>query len=166
MSRLVAVVVLILTLMIQTIIVSSLPLLAGTADLMLLVLISWALQDRVKTAWEWTIAGGLLVGFVSALPIYLPLIGYTLVTFLARWTQRRVWQTPVLAMLFVTVVGTFLMNILTILALQFVGTPVSFSDGISLVTLPSTMLNLIFALPVYLLIKDLARWLYPAEDEV
>ena len=166
MSRLVAVVVLILTLMIQTIIVSSLPLLAGTADLMLLVLISWALQDRVKTAWEWTIAGGLLVGFVSALPIYLPLIGYTLVTFLARWTQRRVWQTPVLAMLFVTVVGTFLMNILTILALQFMGTPVSFSDGISLVTLPSTMLNLIFALPVYLLIKDLARWLYPAEDEV
>ena len=166
MSRLVAVVVLILTLMIQTIIVSSLPLLAGTADLMLLVLISWALQDRVKTAWEWTIAGGLLVGFVSALPIYLPLIGYTLVTFLARWTQRRVWQTPVLAMLFVTVVGTFLMNVLTILALQFVGTPVSFSDGISLVTLPSTMLNLIFALPVYLLIKDLARWLYPAEDEV
>ncbi len=166
MSRLVAAVVLILTLMTQTIVVSSLPLLAGTADLMLLVLISWALQDRVKTAWEWTIAGGLLVGFVSALPIYLPLIGYTLVTFLARWTQRRVWQTPVLAMLFVTVVGTFLMNILTILDLQFVGTPVSFGDGISLVTLPSTMLNLIFALPVYLLIKDLARWLYPAEDEV
>ena len=166
MSRLIVVPVLVAVLMIQSIIVSGLTLLGGAADLMLLVLIAWALQDRVDTAWEWAVLGGLLIGFVSGLPFYVPVVGYSLVVLLARLIQRRIWQTPILAMLFVTVFGTLVMNLLTILSLQFGGTPITISEAISLVVLPSTMLNLIVALPVYLLLRDLARWLYPAEDEV
>ena len=166
MARLIVVPVLVVVLMIQSIVVSSLTLLGGTADLMLLVLIAWALQDRVNTAWEWAVLGGLMIGYVSALPIYIPVLGYGLVTLLARLIQRRIWQTPILAMLFVTVFGTLLVNLLTLISLQFGGTPITFSEAISLVVLPSTMLNLIVALPVYLLLRDLARWLYPAEDEV
>jgi len=165
-SRIIAVPILILALMIQTIVVSSLTLLGGAADLMMLVIISWALQDRVETAWEWAILGGLLTGFVSALPIYVPVLGYMFVTLLARWIQKRVWQTPILALLFVTVIGTLFVNILTLVILQFGGSLIPFVEGISLVVLPSTLLNLMVAFPVYLLLRDLARWIYPAEDEV
>ena len=165
MLRFIALPVLILVLMIQTIVVSSLKLLGGTADLMMLVVVSWALQDRVETAWEWAILGGLLIGFVSALPIYIPVLGYILITWIARFMQKRVWQTPILALLFVTVVGTLVVNILPLVLLQFEGTPILFNDGMSQVILPSMLLNLIVALPVYLLIRDFARWVYPAEDE-
>ena len=51
MGALAAFPVLIITLMLQLAIISRLPLLHGTADLMLLVLVAWALQERVRTAW-------------------------------------------------------------------------------------------------------------------
>jgi hypothetical protein len=38
-------------------------------------------------------------------------------------------------------------------------------EALSLVTLPSMVLNLMLALPVYILITDLANWLHPVEIE-
>ena len=45
----------------QTSVVSRLPLLHGTADLVLLVVIAWSLQERVRTAWQWALMAGLVV---------------------------------------------------------------------------------------------------------
>jgi len=47
----------------QSAILSQVRLLNGTVDLVLLVLVAWSVQERVKTAWHWRIAGaGRLVG--------------------------------------------------------------------------------------------------------
>lgn len=64
MRNLVAIPIIILTVILQSAIVSRLPLLDGSADLSLVVLAAWALQDGVETAWHWALAIGLLVGFV------------------------------------------------------------------------------------------------------
>jgi hypothetical protein len=40
-------------------IASRIPLLHGSADLILLALVAWALQKRVNTAWQWALIGGL-----------------------------------------------------------------------------------------------------------
>ena len=42
-------------LILQTVILSRITLLHGSADLIMLAVISWALQKRVKTAWFWAI---------------------------------------------------------------------------------------------------------------
>lgn len=97
-AYLVAIPVLGLSLMLQLAVISRLPLLHGTADLILLVLISWALQDRVKAVWFWTLLGGAMVTFVSGMPFYMPLFGYLVVIGFTRLFSRRVWQTPLLAM--------------------------------------------------------------------
>ena len=47
-----------LAIMLQTAIVSRINLLAGGADLMLLILAAWALQERVATAWHWAALAG------------------------------------------------------------------------------------------------------------
>ena len=49
---------------IQSVIASRIALLQGTADIVMLAIIAWALQKRVMTAWHWAIIGGLLVSFV------------------------------------------------------------------------------------------------------
>lgn len=147
----------------QTVVVSHLSLLDGTADLILLVLVAWALQERVKTAWLWTLWGGLLVSFVSAVPFLVPLLGYLAVTAIARGLQRRVWQMPILAMFFTVFVGTLVYQGLTIVALQLNGVPLPWQESLTMVVLPSALLNLIFSLPVYAVISDLANWLNPAE---
>jgi rod shape-determining protein MreD len=166
MSHLLSLPVLILLLMIQMVVVSRLPLLSGTADLILLVLVAWALQERVTSAWVWTIIAGLLVSFVSALPLFTPLIGYLIITGIARLLQQRVWQTPILAMIVATVVGSLIYHFMSWLILSFSGLPLPFQDSVSRVILPAVLLNLLLSIPVYALITDMANWLHPYELEI
>jgi rod shape-determining protein MreD len=147
--------------MIQSAVLSNIPLLHGTTDLVLLALLAWALQKRVRTAWFWAIIGGLLVGYVSALPFGAALAGYLLAVGLAILLKQRIWQVPILAMLVATFFGTLLVNLVVIIALRIMDTPISFWESINLVTLPSVLLNLLFAIPFYALFSDLAKWLYP-----
>ena len=95
-------------LMLQTIIVSTLPLLSGYADLVLLVLVAWALQERARSAWVWAVLAG--SWWASSLPLHLgvPLVGYLVVTAIARLFRRRVWQTPILSMFLVTFFGSLI----------------------------------------------------------
>lgn len=155
----------ILLVLIQTVVMGSIKLLSGTADVVLLALIAWAIHERVTTAWEWAIIFGVLVSLVSGLPFMIPLVGYLGITGIAQMLHRRIWQTPILAMFVVTALGTIIQHGLSIFALQFSGSPLDWQEALSLVTLPSMVLNLMLALPVYILITDLANWLHPVEIE-
>lgn len=152
--------------MIQTGIISRINLLSGSADLILAILITWSLQERVKTSWYWAVVAGLMVGYVSGLPWIIPLIGYLLVVGVARLMQRRVWQAPLLAIFVVIFIGTFGMHLLTIGYLVLLGSSFQLGDAISLIVLPSTLLNLLLVIPVYYLIKDLVHWVYPTEVNI
>jgi biotin transporter BioY len=157
--------VLMLTMVLQTTAFSRLPLLYGTADIVLLVILAWMLNDRVKHGWEWVIIAGLMGSFVSALPPLLPLVGYLMAAGLAYWLKRRIWQTPVLAMLFSTFLGTVLVQSLSLLVLTIMGTEISTPVGYSLVILPSALWNLILAIPVYTLVSEMAGWVYARESD-
>ena len=150
----------------QSSVVSRLPLLHGTADLILLVVIAWALQERVRSAWQWTVIAGLVVGFLTALNFLIPLAGYLFVTGLALLLRQRIWQVPILAMLTVTFVGTILINIITAIYLNVLGTSLPILETLNLIILPSTILNLILSIPIYALVKDLAEWVYPEEIDL
>jgi hypothetical protein len=80
---LVAIPVLGLAVILQTSIVARIALLNGAADLVLLVLAAWGLQERVRDAWIWGAAAGLLNGLISGTPWYVYLVGYLAVIALA-----------------------------------------------------------------------------------
>jgi rod shape-determining protein MreD len=164
MRNLVAVPVLLLSVILQSAIVSRVYLLSGIADLPLVMLAAWALQEDVDSAWHWGIAAGLLVGFVSGIPWIVPVLGYVAVVALAQIFQKRVWQAPLLAMFSITFLGTIVMSILSIVVLRFLGEPLPVSDALGLVTLPSVLLNMLLAIPAYAVMRDLARWVYPSPE--
>lgn len=166
MKNLVAIPVLALALILQTAVISRISLLSGAADLILLVLIAWALQEQVGSAWHWAALGGLLVGFVSAVPPIAPIIGYLLAVVFARFVIRQIWQSPMLALLSVTFFATLVYHLVTYLVLVIVGTLLPFGDVLALVVLPSVFLNFVLAIPVHSLIRDLALWVYPMEEIV
>ncbi|MBN2547843.1 MAG: hypothetical protein JXB15_01695 [Anaerolineales bacterium] len=151
---------------VQSVIVSRFPLLNGSTDLVLLTLIAWALQKRVRTAWHWCVIGGGMISYVSALPTGVPLGGYLLVVGMAQLLRRRVWQVPILAMLATTFLGTLLSQLISLLALSLVGASISILEAINLVILPSLLLNLLFSIPVFAIFSDMASWLYPEPLEV
>jgi rod shape-determining protein MreD len=155
-----------LLLMFQSAVMSRIHLLHGSADLLLLALTAWALQERVKTAWHWSVLGGLLIGIVSALPFGVMLSGYLAITALAIFLRGRVWKAPVLAMFLATFLGTLLTHALTAGILIFQGVSIPLLDSFNLVVVPSMLLNLLLAAPMYVFMSDLANWLYPKEIEV
>ena len=165
MKELIAIPLLSLTLVIQMAIVSRIPLLGGYADLMLVGLAAWSLQDRVETSWHWAIFGGLLVGWVSAIPWFIPVIAYLLMVAVARLLVRRIWQAPLLAIFIIVFFGSVVTHLLSVLSLQLMGNPLLIGDALSIVTLPSLLLNLFLAIPAYPIFRDLAVWVYDIEDE-
>lgn len=162
MRNLIALPVIILAVILQTAIVSRVYLLSGSADLPLVMLAAWALQEKVETAWHWAMATGLLVGFVSALPILAPVIGYFAVVGLAQVLQGRVWQAPLLAMFSVTFFGSVIASILSFAILRLSGVTLPVGDVLGMLTLPGVLLNMLLAIPVYAVMRDLARWVYPS----
>jgi hypothetical protein len=165
-KELIALPLLSLVLVIQLAIVSRIPLLGGYADLMLVTLAAWSLQDRVETSWHWAIFGGILMGWASALPWFVPLLGYLLVVALSRLLVRRIWQAPLLALFVVVFLGSLVVHIISVITLRLFGTPFSIADALSIITLPSLLINLFLALPAFPILRDLAVWIYDIEDDL
>lgn len=131
----------------------------------MLTLIAWALQDRVKSYWLWTIIGALMVGFVSEFPLSLYLGIYLAITGTTLLIKRRVWQIPIIAMFILTLVGSIILLVATGFFAYLQGAQLSILDTLNLIILPSIILNLLFSIPIYAIIRDLAEWLHPEEIE-
>jgi rod shape-determining protein MreD len=150
----------------QSAVISRVPLLEGQADLVLLAVIGWSLQDRVRGIWFWALFGGLAAGLVTALPFGVLLAVYLFVTGLALILRKRVWKVPFLAMIASVFLGTLILNSISFAAVSLQGSTLPIMDVLNFIVLPSLLLNLLFAVPMYILIKDIAGWLYPEELKV
>jgi rod shape-determining protein MreD len=164
MRNLIAAPVILLSVILQSAVISRIYLLSGIADLPLVLLAAWALQENVESAWHWAVAMGLMVGFVSGLPWFVPTLSYLLIVTAAQILQKRVWHAPLLAMFSVTFLGTVIINLLSFIVLRISGTSLPVEDVLGLVILPGVLLNMLLAIPVYAVMRDLARWTYPAPE--
>jgi hypothetical protein len=156
----------VLTVMLQIAVFSRLILLRGSADIVMLTLIAWNMQEDSPNMWPWTLLAGSLTAFASALPFLAPLPGYLMVTGFARLTQRRIWQSPMLVMLVVTLVGTLVYHLVSISALFLQGGSIHFDQAWSLVTLPSLLLNLLLAIPVYAIVHSIHDQMNPIHQQI
>lgn len=164
-SHLVCALSLVVLFILQTTIFSQARLVSGSADLILLFLAAWSLQEQIKNSWLWTVIAGLLISLVSAMPFFSPLIGYLGVVAISKILQRRVWRTPLITMFIIVLLGTFFQQSVYVVVLLITGAPISWSQSLDSVILPSALLNLIFSLPIYAIAKDLAGRISPQEVE-
>jgi biotin transporter BioY len=109
--------------------------------------------------------GALFIGLFSSLPLFVYVFSYGLATWVAFLFHRKIWQAPLLIMLGVTLVGTIIEHGLSMLMLQLNGTPISFFTGFTKITLPSVLLNLLIAIPIFAIFRYLARKMYPEKQE-
>ena len=153
--------------MLQTAILSRLPLIHGTVDLILIVLIAWALQDGLEEweVWVWTLVGAVLLGFISKAPWPLYVITYGIIILLLRQVQQKVWKASVLLLFLGIALATLFQQSLFYGFYRFVyNVPLQLNESFLYIIVPGMVLNLLFAFPVYLVIKDTAEWLHPQED--
>jgi rod shape-determining protein MreD len=151
---------------IQSTIVSTMPLLNGTADLILLFILAWAMQDRVASIWQWCLIGGIFSSLYSALPFGIYIAAYFVCAGIARLLRRRVWKAPLLAMLAATFISTLLVLFISLAVRLVGGVNIPVLSVLNLIILPSLLLNLILSVPIFYITRDIARWLYPEELKV
>ena len=147
----------------QSAVVSRLPLNRGTADLMLVVLVAITLQKSVKTAWQWSIVGGLLTDFFSGLPFGLFTTSYLITTSIAFLLRERIWQFSFLMQLLVVLSGTLIVHGLSMIVLIIQGSSLQLTTVLQAITLPSIILNFMLSLPVFIIIQDIIQQLNPSD---
>lgn len=163
MSVILSVPVLSIITILQSAVISRLPLISGTADLMLVVLAAITLQKSVKTAWQWSIVGGLLTDFFSGLPFGLFTVSYLITTGIAHVLRERVWQFSFLMQLLVVLSGIIITHTISYLVLFLQGSSIQFTSVLQAVTMPSIILSFMLSLPVYIIVQDVIEQLKPPE---
>lgn len=165
MSTLLSIPVITVLIILQTVVVSHIPLLNGTADLLLVWLGAWALIGKSRNVWIWAGLTAVSIAFVSANHYLVPFISYFCVVFIAKFFQHRIWQSPIIAIFLIVFTGSIVQNLATYLILSVLGTPLIFNVTLVQVMIPSVFLNLFLALPVYAIAKDLYKRILPEEVE-
>jgi hypothetical protein len=166
MANLVAIFSLVAAIILQTSIVVRINILHGAADLVLLTLLAWVIHDQSDSHWRWGILVGLLVGFATALPFWIVLGEYVMVIWILSAIQARVWQAPMLILFSSVFFGTFIINGIDFLYLWISGISLNIDEVFTLVILPSLVINVILALPIFAIIGEIAKQVFPLEVEV
>lgn len=148
----------------QSAAVSRLNVLSGNADIILLAIVSWGVASKNSSVFIWAISGGLFISIITTMPFFAVLIAYVAIAGITWLIIEKLWQSPILAVLFAMAAGTVVKFVIDMIGLQFLGVNFGLSVGITNVLLPNLILNLFFLFPVYLLISDLSKWIYPDEE--
>lgn len=132
---------------IQSSLLNRFPFLGGTVNLILLASVSWALTGRVTEAMVWAFFGGLFLDLLSGAPFAVSSIALVAAVYLASLTEGRFWEAHPMAPLGIVAVASLVYFALTMAALWLSGHPIDLGAALTQVILPSTILNVLLALP-------------------
>ena len=154
--------ILLVTSILQTTVISRMPLLNGTADLMLIVITAWSLQRQITATWQWALLGGMLIDYYSGLPFGVYTLSYLLLNAAAFILKNRIWQFSYLMHLLLALLGTLMIQAFSVIIILLQGTTLPLGVVLQQVILPSLILNLLLTFPIYLLINDVAEQIAPS----
>lgn len=139
----------------------------GAADLVFLMVISWALLADVRDAMLWAVIGGVLQDLLSIAPPGTSALGLVIVAVTADAIFGNVSRGNLLAPLLVAAVGTGVYQMITLSLLRMLGlSAVGIGQGLVYVTLPATILNVLLILPVYRLMGAVHRRAFPIRARI
>lgn len=128
-----------------------------TPDLVFLLVTGWAMLRDIDEGTVWGIIGGICFDLFSAGPFGAGIISLGVVGVLAAIVGeplRRLHDSlPLIATAFLTVVYYLTLA----LTLTLLGWPVDLPSAVAVVMIPATMLNTVWMIPIFLLLRLLDR---------
>ncbi len=164
MSQLISIPVILALYFLQISVSSKFMLLGGFADLLLVWLAAWVVLTKSRQNWLWFVLVVLITCYVSAIPWYATIGSYLLIYLVGIAIKNRLWQSPLLSFFLVLIIGSLVNYGAAYIGLRLTGSAIQLTDAVRTIILPSLILNLVIALPVYLLARDMTLWLYPQEE--
>ncbi|PKO09286.1 MAG: hypothetical protein CVU40_11135 [Chloroflexi bacterium HGW-Chloroflexi-2] len=153
--------------MLQLGIFSNIQILAGKIDLLMLGVIAWIIQKKTELIdiGIYSIITVFFIYLISAESIIIILGLYSLIVIVVYWSKNNIQQLPIISMLIFSAVFTFFHLVIFGFYLQLSGVAMVAEEVFQSVILPSMIINLIAAIPMYLLVNELHRWVYPLAEE-
>ncbi len=148
----------------QASLISKIHLLQGMPDIVLLSILAWSINEKSKYAWIIVIFSGLIMSYLSAMPMNGYIWLYLLLWLIIRFIKMKVWQMPMILMLFMTIIGTIIAAVITLMLLYLRNASIIFMDAIRQILVPSLILNLLFAIPIYAFLNDVINSIYLNEE--
>ncbi|HIC88603.1 MAG TPA: rod shape-determining protein MreD, partial [Anaerolineae bacterium] len=124
-------------------------------DLMLLVVVAWALLRGGDEGVIWAFVGGLWLDLFSGGPFGVNALALLAVSILAGWSELTVFQAYILLPVVVATLATGVYGLILLFLLRILGQPVVWSESIMRVILPSMVLNALFMPLVFWTIRKL-----------
>lgn len=153
-----------LLVIVQSSIISRLNIAYGQADLVMLFIIAWALQDRNQQGVWWAVCAAVLMSVASAIPMPIYLIGYISITLIAILARKRLWNIPLMTMVVLSFVGTVLLLMLSFVYLRLTQVDLPLMESLLRIIIPSATLNMLLGIPIFILVKDLVPSIYPLKE--
>lgn len=150
----------------QIVVISDIHLIQGTADIILLIYIAWSINKKTKYNAELALIAGMLMSFVTAIPYYIVIPAYLAVFFLNRIIILKFFDISILKTAISILIST-----LGYLGLSYVylwiikGTTITIPDAFGMVIVPSMLMNMAFALPVFAIMREVISLIYPEYNE-
>lgn len=104
------------------------------------------------------------MSYVSAMPMNGYLWMYLIIWFIIRFIKMRVWQMPLMLMLFVTILSSLLISVGTLALLFLQNASVNYIDAFRQIIIPSLVMNLLLSIPVYAFLNDVINTIYLNEE--
>jgi rod shape-determining protein MreD len=145
----------------QSAIISYMPFLEGTPNMVLLVVVSWSLIGRSREAMILGLFGGVFLDMLSILPVGSTSISLILIAYLISLLEGGFWESNFFTPLVATLVATVMFFSLTILTLLLAGRTLDLLSSLTRIFLPSLFLNLVICLPIYHLTGWIANFVAP-----
>jgi hypothetical protein len=133
----------------------------------MLGVIAWIIQKKTELIdiGIYSIITVFFIYLISAESIIIILGLYSLIVIVVYWSKNNIQQLPIISMLIFSAVFTFFHLVIFGFYLQLSGVAMVAEEVFQSVILPSMIINLIAAIPMYLLVNELHRWVYPLAEE-
>ena len=129
----------------QTVLLARVDLLGARPDLMLLVVLTWAMVRGLEEGLVWGFAGGLIIDLLSGGPLGVSSLALLAVALLGGqpWGLGLGWR--FLRLLLLTLFGVVAYHLILLTVLAWTGHAVAWGFSLTRVVVPSALLNVLLA---------------------
>lgn len=150
--------------LIQATVLSQVRVFGGQPDLVVIIVLGWAIIDQGLEGVVWAFIGGLFLDLLSGAPAGLSSLALIPVAVIVGLTEAQVYRTNAILTLALTAGGALAYHIIYLILLQYLGgLPVPWITGLWYVTLPSVLFDVILILPVMSILSRWYRLLHPRQ---
>jgi rod shape-determining protein MreD len=144
----------------QSSVVPQFRLYSGQVDVVLLLVITWAVHAELEEGLFWAFTGGILQDLLSITPLGTSSIGMVTIVFGLDFLRRRLFRINLIWLTGTVILGTVLQQTVIYLALLIQGSSYDIIEVLRYVLLPGLFFNLVLLLPVYLVVRLFQRRIY------